>query len=335
MVTIEELPNGKAVSIPGWAYVPDNCYDPSKAPLDAGGDRRKRARNAQVGGGAGGDLSARQQNAIAKHIAELDKDSHRDVQIPVPSKGREGGDARASTGSKRMTNVRKILLSQKTFANHLADEEALPALQPTRPVATPATTTTAAAVASPRSAAPSASKPPVRASKTPIARRKPPLPPSASPLSTPAPALSGALSISTPTTPQTPSTPMGPPPLPQSQLPPSHQLFSQTDPPPSTEDVHPLLQTHSIPTIPTAAEIEALLSHPPLNYNAARAGPPPSSAPPQRHFSINDGIYEFDFGEEIEFHGPLDPVQRDNETVHLPKGLEARPAKTRINKARL
>ncbi|KAK3715575.1 hypothetical protein LTR37_007063 [Vermiconidia calcicola] len=38
------------------------------------------------------------------------------------------------------------------------------------------------------------------------------------------------------------------------------------------------------PSIPSEAEIEALLSAPPLTYNQARAAPPPHSAPPPRKF---------------------------------------------------
>jgi zinc finger HIT domain-containing protein 1 len=46
---------------------------------------------------------------------------------------------------------------------------------------------------------------------------------------------------------------------------------------------NPLLQA-SIPSLPTAMELETLLSKPPLSYNAARAAPPPPHAPPQRRF---------------------------------------------------
>jgi zinc finger HIT domain-containing protein 1 len=43
-----------------------------------------RKRAARSLGLPGGDTTVRQQNAVLKHLAELDKDSHRDVQIPVP-----------------------------------------------------------------------------------------------------------------------------------------------------------------------------------------------------------------------------------------------------------
>ena len=45
-------------------------------------------------------------------------------------------------------------------------------------------------------------------------------------------------------------------------------------------DVHPLLRIKA-PEMPTEEEIEALLSAPPLSYNAARAAPSASTAPPR------------------------------------------------------
>ncbi|KAJ8607201.1 hypothetical protein MRB53_040461 [Persea americana] len=74
MPSIEEIPIAKSAAAPGWAYVPDNGYDPSKAPIVPSG-ARKRARNATYTGGAEG--SARQQAKIARHIDELQKDDHR------------------------------------------------------------------------------------------------------------------------------------------------------------------------------------------------------------------------------------------------------------------
>ena len=47
-------------------------------------------------------------------------------------------------------------------------------------------------------------------------------------------------------------------------------------------DDEPLLQVN-VPQVPTAEEMEALLSAPPLSYNAARSAPPPPHKP-QRQF---------------------------------------------------
>ncbi|MCJ1395824.1 hypothetical protein MMC18_008710 [Xylographa bjoerkii] len=128
MPTIEVLPNSTSLSAPGWAYVPDTGYDPSKAPIQAG----PRKRNARIAGTSGGDTTARQNNAILKRLADLDKDNSKDVHISIPNKQKDAG-GRASKGKTAAT--RKILVAQKTFANYIADEEALAALEP-QPVAT-------------------------------------------------------------------------------------------------------------------------------------------------------------------------------------------------------
>ncbi|KAI4203400.1 MAG: hypothetical protein LQ350_001921 [Teloschistes chrysophthalmus] len=122
MPSIEVLPNSASISAPGWAYVPDLGYDPSKRAIQPSGSRKRAARTSGI---AGGDTSTRQQNAILRHLADLDKDHHRDVQIPVPARFKE----KACTKTKTTSNVRRILTSQKTFANHLADEEAAIASQ--------------------------------------------------------------------------------------------------------------------------------------------------------------------------------------------------------------
>jgi len=128
MPTIEVLPNSTSISAPGWTYVPDTGYDPSKAPIQAG----PRKRNARIAGTSGGDTTARQNNAILKRLADLDKDNSKDVHISVPNKQKDGG-GRASKGKTAAT--RKILVAQKTFANYIADEEALASLEP-QPVTT-------------------------------------------------------------------------------------------------------------------------------------------------------------------------------------------------------
>ena len=135
---------------------------------------------------------------------------------------------------KTTTNVRRILMSQKTFANHLADEEAFLALQQQHPSS-----------AAPKVPAlkPSRSTPNMKRSST-------------------------------------------------SEVQPIHGEASQTgtirasgifrsgarDP----LDDEPLLKSQ-VPSAPSEEVMEALLSGPPLSYNAARAAPPPPGRP-QRHF---------------------------------------------------
>ncbi|KAI4124865.1 MAG: hypothetical protein LQ338_004591 [Usnochroma carphineum] len=130
MPGIEVLPNSTSISAPGWAYVPDNGYDPSKAAIQPSGARKRAARTSGI---AGGDTTTRQDNARLRHLAELDRDNYRDVQIPVPARFKE------KTGSKSKTtpNIRRILASQKTFSNHLADEEAALANQDQQVVSAP------------------------------------------------------------------------------------------------------------------------------------------------------------------------------------------------------
>lgn len=81
MPGVEVLPNSTSIKAPGWALVPDTGREPTQVASQATTKRGRAARASNIGGG---DTSARQQNAVLKHLADLDKDSHRDVQIPVP-----------------------------------------------------------------------------------------------------------------------------------------------------------------------------------------------------------------------------------------------------------
>ncbi|KAI9670333.1 MAG: hypothetical protein M1831_006547 [Alyxoria varia] len=131
---------------PGWAYVPDTgqFIDPSKAPLIPASGPRKRATRNVSGSGAAGDfddsggvgagaagkerdrdgLSARQRTKIAQHLNSLDRENHRDVVIAVPAKAKDLAGRSIHPDRPMTPAVKKILASQKTFANHLADEEA-------------------------------------------------------------------------------------------------------------------------------------------------------------------------------------------------------------------
>ncbi|KAI1368840.1 hypothetical protein F5Y08DRAFT_230556 [Xylaria arbuscula] len=118
-----EIASTRTTSAPGWAYVPDR-----QQPLAiAAPSNRKRARAAASGGQLSlADANARQEAKARREIEILDRDNARDVHISIPVKN---GIAR--TGGKKYTpNVRRILQSQKTFANHLDDYIALQAQQP-------------------------------------------------------------------------------------------------------------------------------------------------------------------------------------------------------------
>ena len=88
MPLIEVLPNSTSISAPGWAYVPDTGYDPSKAPIQPSGARKRNARTVGI---TGGDSTARQTNALMKRLADLDKDNHKDVQIVLPTRQKDAG----------------------------------------------------------------------------------------------------------------------------------------------------------------------------------------------------------------------------------------------------
>ncbi|KAI4147441.1 MAG: hypothetical protein LQ340_005554 [Diploschistes diacapsis] len=125
MWRVEEVVQAaKRPSQPGWDYVIDTGFDPSKAPITPA----NRKRTAKSGGG---DTTAKQNAAILKRLAELDKDNARDIQIPVPSRQKDS----AGRSKGKTTATRKILLAQKTFTNYLADEEALLALEPPNAIA--------------------------------------------------------------------------------------------------------------------------------------------------------------------------------------------------------
>ena len=123
---IEVLPSTSANPTPGWAYVPDyNATPTTMTGRKPSGTRKRLARDAAGGriGGGRGDVSLRQHNATLRHLAELDRENHRDVHIPILTKRKENAPAKGPR-SKTTSNVRRILMSQKTFRNYLDDEEA-------------------------------------------------------------------------------------------------------------------------------------------------------------------------------------------------------------------
>ncbi|ORY65965.1 uncharacterized protein BCR38DRAFT_428895 [Pseudomassariella vexata] len=120
-----EVASTRTTNAPGWAYVPDNGPQHSSLQQPT---NRKRARN-QAANPSHVDVNARQEARIRKELDVLDRDGPRDVHIPIPPKPKSkdgGGSSRAGQNTSKSTpNVRKILQSQKTFANHLDDYLAL------------------------------------------------------------------------------------------------------------------------------------------------------------------------------------------------------------------
>lgn len=127
MPLVEVLNTSKSHKAPGWAYVPDTSFrSSSQANTKAGGGRKRGIREPA---GRTTNLTSRQNQAIIRHLAELDRENHREnVHIPVPARAAAAAAQKVDHGrptkSKMTSNVRRILQSQKTFKNHLDDEEA-------------------------------------------------------------------------------------------------------------------------------------------------------------------------------------------------------------------
>ncbi|KAF4587666.1 HIT zinc finger family protein [Ophiocordyceps camponoti-floridani] len=113
-----EVTGGKTTSAPGWAYVPDVGTGPVPGAAPQAGNRKRARSGPRL---SLGDVSARQEAKTRKEVEALDRDGGRDNSIPLPVRS---GRAQA----KHTPNVRKILQSQKTFANHLDDFLAMQAL---------------------------------------------------------------------------------------------------------------------------------------------------------------------------------------------------------------
>ncbi|CZR50603.1 uncharacterized protein PAC_00477 [Phialocephala subalpina] len=244
----------RANAAPGWAYIPDTGVNASVTALQP--SSRKRARNQHVASHQ--ETTAKQDAKILRELAALDRENHRDVSIPVPIRHRDNA-GRVSHG-KVTPNVRKILQSQKTFANHLSDYEALGSpLTASAPIAQPsaAIPNTPAARGTPGSAAPHLTSKGTRSHK-----KKDP-----NAVSTPTPLrkVSSALQITTPAAVKTESSTA------DVQMIDAPILSQGSGAVPA---VHPLdndpLLISRIPGMPSQAEIDWLLAAPPLTYNEAR-----------------------------------------------------------------
>lgn len=285
MYHIELLPNSTSHITPGWTYVPDRGFDPAKAAITPAIGRKRGIRDP----GGRGDLSSRENNAIIRHLAELDRENHRDVQIPIPVKQKEpAGRGRFTrmvgswalfvmgwltvlgTRGKTTTNTRRILQSQKTFRNHLDDEEAHLSQ----------TAQTTASSAPPRlSVSSKMTKPSARRSSTPMTTPKAE--------STAKQRKQSSATEQQQQQQQQPQQSETPAETPKPDTPAEPIADTETEPPakkqrliPSEYDNDPLLRSR-IPSAPSERIMQALLSEPPLSYNAARAGPPVTKKAPR------------------------------------------------------
>ncbi|KAH7138005.1 hypothetical protein B0J11DRAFT_2784 [Dendryphion nanum] len=113
MPNVELLPNSTSTSAPGWTYVVDRGYDPSKIAINP---KNKKRAAAQPGGPRGeNELSARQQTAIARRVAELERDNDPKQSIPIPGK----------ISIPKTQNTRRIIQYQRQIKHWLDDEEAM------------------------------------------------------------------------------------------------------------------------------------------------------------------------------------------------------------------
>ncbi|KAI0539650.1 hypothetical protein GGR58DRAFT_218048 [Xylaria digitata] len=236
-----ELASAKTTNAPGWAYVPDRQHHP--IPASTSTSNRKRARAAARGGAqlSLADANAHQEAKARREIEILDRDNARDVQIAIPAKPNISGGSsstRAGGGKKYTPNVRKILQSQKTFANHLDDYLALLSQQESNPTPTPApnTSTNAGSRSGQRQASTS---------------RKPSTKPDPEDIE-----MHDASETQ------------------QQQQPQSTILTPHPPPPRHAEDSNPLLASR-LPPLPSDDELRALLAAPPLTYLEARGTWPP------------------------------------------------------------
>lgn len=101
MPHIEVLPNSTSITAPGWAYVPDTAVGPAHTSLPS--SRKRAARNQPIA--SAHETSAKQDAKILRHLAELDKDNHRDVSIPVPVRARDGAGRGAMADPKATSDM--------------------------------------------------------------------------------------------------------------------------------------------------------------------------------------------------------------------------------------
>ena len=111
MPHVEVLPNSSASVAPGWTYVVDTGYDPSKVALNPKNKKRAAAQPTRAGEN---ELSARQQTAIARRIADLTRDNDPRVQIAIPGKWI----------TPKTQNARRIIQYQRQIKHWLDEEEA-------------------------------------------------------------------------------------------------------------------------------------------------------------------------------------------------------------------
>ncbi|ODH49740.1 hypothetical protein GX48_04118 [Paracoccidioides brasiliensis] len=263
---IEVLPTSSSHITPGWAYVPDTRYGASTSTGRAAGGRTRAVR--ELGGAGRADVSSRQNTATLRHLTELDRENHKDTHIPIPTK-QKAATAKDKPRGKTTSNVRRILMSQKTFKNYLDDEEAALAQGHSQALAT----ITSSIAATSTTATPGRSALKSSKSSTPHTSSRPATPKKSTPATanqSPEPLNAASSQVSTST---------------------SHQQQRKQQLIVSNYDNDPLLRSY-IPSAPSEKLMQQLLAEPPLSYNASRATHATTTLPgrtagptkPPRHF---------------------------------------------------
>ncbi|KAJ5796189.1 uncharacterized protein N7518_004729 [Penicillium psychrosexuale] len=261
-----ELVSDTSTATPGWSYAPTRGFDPTQAMAPTLG-RKRGIRDA----GKGGDVSSRQANAIARHIAELDRENQRDVAIPAPVKQAREAGARG-TRAKTTSNVRRILQSQKTFRNHLDDEEAAIA-SGSGGIGGMQGAGGASVVAQARNSIAA------KGGKAVATLRRSATPASTAGAKRPAAAMADTTAgVSAPMQETADAEPDA------DDKPPRKPKLIK-----SQYDNDPLLRSYA-PPVPPDRLMQRLLAEPPLSYNASRAKPP-ASGRPGRHFCCMCGYW--------------------------------------------
>ncbi|KAF9731242.1 hypothetical protein PMIN04_005563 [Paraphaeosphaeria minitans] len=154
MPHVEVLPNSAAAIAPGWTYVVDTGYDPSKIAINP---KNKKRAAANPHRSSENELSSRQQTAIARRIAELNRDNDPKQSIPIPGK----------SSIPKTQNARRIIQYQRQIKHWLDDEEAQLALVQQAPLPRPTTAASRLAAQPLRRSSTIASVPPTPSSSTP------------------------------------------------------------------------------------------------------------------------------------------------------------------------
>ncbi|KAI1804164.1 hypothetical protein F4811DRAFT_521783 [Daldinia bambusicola] len=279
-----ELASTKTTNAPGWAYVPDTTPHLAAAAAAAAslqtGNRKRAARNQAANTSAlYADADARQEAKLRREIEALDRDNyHRDVSIPIVAKSTSNSKAAVK---KHTPNVRKILQSQKTFANHLDDFEALSAQEKSNPNAANSGAGGAASVGAANTSGAGGSKKGSAAqaksnnSNSSSNRKSSSKTKSRSTsVSKAAPAVKHEEDVPMTDAPPSSTDQAEPPQDPASSSSASSSSFLTPYtrpgyPPAHPQDSDPLLVSR-VPPLPTDAELRALLAAPPLSYTEAR-----------------------------------------------------------------